>query len=46
MTDILRMWFQDHVAHPYPTEEEKQQLMHSTGLTISQVSVNYSRSEL
>lgn len=38
VTDILRMWFQDHVAHPYPTEEEKQQLMHSTGLTISQVS--------
>jgi Homeobox KN domain len=38
VTDILRMWFQDHVAHPYPTEEEKQQLMHQTGLTISQVS--------
>lgn len=39
VTDVLRMWFQDHVAHPYPTEEEKQQLMHQTGLTISQVSV-------
>jgi len=38
VTDVLRMWFQDHVAHPYPTEEEKQFLMQQTGLTISQIS--------
>lgn len=38
VTDIMRAWFQDHIAHPYPTEEEKQFLMHRTGLTISQVS--------
>lgn len=38
VTDILRQWFQEHMAHPYPTEEEKQALMHQTGLTMSQVS--------
>ena len=40
VTDILRGWFQDHVANPYPTEDEKQMLMDRTGLTISQVSWN------
>lgn len=38
VTDTLRLWFTEHVAHPYPTEEEKQFLMSRTGLTISQVS--------
>ena len=40
VTDIMRTWFQEHIAHPYPTEEEKQILMVRTGLTISQVSTN------
>ena len=38
VTDTLRVWFTNHVGHPYPTEEEKQELMSLTGLTISQVS--------
>ena len=38
VTDTLRVWFTNHVGHPYPTEEEKQELMNMTGLTISQVS--------
>lgn len=38
VTDTLRVWFTEHIAHPYPTEEEKQILMAKTGLTISQVS--------
>ncbi|MCJ1253026.1 hypothetical protein MMC24_000833 [Lignoscripta atroalba] len=38
VTDILRTWFSDHIAHPYPTEDEKQMLMGRTGLTISQIS--------
>ena len=38
VTDRLRNWFQEHVGHPYPTEEEKQMLMTQTGLTMSQVS--------
>ena len=38
VTDTLRVWFTEHIAHPYPTEEEKQILMSQTGLTISQVS--------
>ena len=38
VTDILRNWFQDHIAHPYPTEDEKLALMQITELTISQVS--------
>ena len=37
VTDILRLWFSEHVAHPYPTEDEKQMLMQRTGLTMSQV---------
>ena len=40
VTDILRMWFQDHIAHPYPTEDEKQVLMQRTGLSISQVCID------
>ncbi|MCJ1413631.1 hypothetical protein MMC19_007753, partial [Ptychographa xylographoides] len=38
VTDTLRVWFTEHIAHPYPTEEEKQILMGQTGLTISQIS--------
>lgn len=37
VTDHLRNWFVGHLAHPYPTEEEKQRLMHETGLNMSQV---------
>lgn len=37
VTDLLRQWFHEHIAHPYPTEEEKQRLMHETGLNMSQV---------
>ncbi|MCJ1468526.1 hypothetical protein MMC07_007155, partial [Pseudocyphellaria aurata] len=38
VTDLLRQWFHDHIAHPYPTEDEKQRLMHETGLNMSQIS--------
>ena len=34
----LRDWLQEHIANPYPTEEEKQILMAQTGLTMIQVS--------
>ncbi|POS85604.1 hypothetical protein EPUL_004965, partial [Erysiphe pulchra] len=34
-TDKLRNWFLNHLEHPYPTEDEKQQLMDSTGLQMS-----------
>lgn len=37
VTDTLRSWLTDHVAHPYPTEEEKQQLCQITGLNMNQV---------
>lgn len=37
VTDILRIWFTEHIAHPYPTEDEKQRLMRETGLNMSQV---------
>ena len=37
ITDRLRGWFQDHLDHPYPSEEEKQMFMMQTGLTINQV---------
>jgi Homeobox KN domain len=38
ITDILRAWFQDHLDHPYPSEEEKQMFIQQTGLTMNQVS--------
>jgi hypothetical protein len=37
VTDILRQWFREHAGHPYPTEEEKNQLMAQTDLSMSQV---------
>ncbi|KAI6777672.1 Homeobox protein PKNOX2-like protein [Emericellopsis cladophorae] len=37
-TDKLRSWFHAHVSHPYPTEDEKQELMRQTGLQMNQIS--------
>lgn len=34
-TDKLRAWFVSHLHHPYPTEDEKQDLMRQTGLQMS-----------
>lgn len=34
-TDKLRAWLNDHINHPYPTEDEKQKLMAQTGLQLS-----------
>ncbi|KAG5919741.1 hypothetical protein E4U53_003966, partial [Claviceps sorghi] len=33
-TDKLRAWFVAHLQHPYPTEDEKQELMRQTGLQM------------
>lgn len=35
-TDKLRAWFMAHLTHPYPTEDEKQELMRQTGLQMSE----------
>jgi hypothetical protein len=37
-TDFLKSWLHKHSDHPYPSEEEKKQLCHATGLSMSQVS--------
>ncbi|KAL8294300.1 hypothetical protein RB597_007974 [Gaeumannomyces tritici] len=37
-TDKLRAWFLAHLQHPYPTEDEKQELMRQTGLQMNQIS--------
>jgi hypothetical protein len=37
-TDKLRAWFVAHLQHPYPTEDEKQELMRQTGLQMSKYS--------
>jgi len=37
-TDKLRSWFVAHLHHPYPTEDEKQDLMRQTGLQMNQIS--------
>jgi hypothetical protein len=36
-TDKLRAWFTAHLQHPYPTEDEKQELMRQTGLQLSEL---------
>jgi len=36
-TDKLRAWFMSHLTHPYPTEDEKQDLMRHTGLAMSKL---------
>lgn len=38
ITDMLRLWLQEHLDHPYPSDEQKQIFIQRTGLTISQVS--------
>ncbi|KAI0655631.1 hypothetical protein C8Q70DRAFT_923474 [Cubamyces menziesii] len=38
VTDFLKDWLHKHSDHPYPSEEEKKQLCHATGLSMSQVS--------
>ncbi|KAG5968156.1 hypothetical protein E4U58_001973 [Claviceps cyperi] len=37
-TEKLRAWFLTHLEHPYPTEDEKQDLMQQTGLQMNQIS--------
>ncbi|KAK7044641.1 hypothetical protein R3P38DRAFT_2879935, partial [Favolaschia claudopus] len=37
-TDFLKAWLHNHAAHPYPSEIEKKQMCHATGLSMSQVS--------
>ncbi|KAI0180373.1 hypothetical protein GGR52DRAFT_240933 [Hypoxylon sp. FL1284] len=37
-TERLRGWFLTHLHHPYPTEDEKNELMRITGLQINQIS--------
>lgn len=36
-TAVLNTWFCQHVAYPYPKEEEKHRLQTETGLSMSQV---------
>lgn len=40
-TDKLRTWFVGHLHHPYPTEDEKQDLMVRTGLQMSEFFLFY-----
>lgn len=37
ITDLLKVWFHEHLAHPYPSEEEKHELLNLTGLNMGQV---------
>ncbi|KAI8379742.1 homeobox KN domain-containing protein [Radiomyces spectabilis] len=38
VTAILKQWLIDHCDNPYPTEDEKDELKHVTGLTLNQIS--------
>lgn len=38
VTNTLRHWLNSHLDNPYPSEEDKRQLMRETGLSIVQVS--------
>jgi hypothetical protein len=35
ITDKLNRWFHANINHPYPTEEQKQEMLRNTGLQIS-----------
>lgn len=35
--EVLRVWFEEHVHHPYPTEGEKEWLAKEGGITVEQV---------
>ena len=37
ITDHLRTWLQENLAHPFPTEKDMQKFIELTGLTRSQV---------
>ena len=37
VVQILRRWLAAHRHDPYPTDEEKKQLAHETGITVAQV---------
>jgi len=37
-TDYLKAWLHRHSDHPYPSEDEKTQLCHATGLSKTQLS--------
>jgi hypothetical protein len=41
-TDKLRAWFVAHLHHPYPTEDEKQELMRQTKLQMSKSTLSIS----
>ncbi|XP_067116223.1 homeobox protein PKNOX1 isoform X1 [Osmerus mordax] len=36
-TNVMRSWLFQHIAHPYPTEEEKKQIAIQTNLSLLQV---------
>ncbi|KAJ8366701.1 hypothetical protein AAFF_G00345210 [Aldrovandia affinis] len=36
-TNVMRSWLFQHIAHPYPTEDEKKQIATQTNLTLLQV---------
>lgn len=36
-TQIMKTWLFQHIAHPYPTEDEKRQIASQTNLTLLQV---------
>lgn len=38
VTQVLRTWLNNHLSHPYPSEDDKLQLMNQTGLSLVQVS--------
>lgn len=37
-TDIFKAWFLEHIAHPYPSEQEKNDLCVQTGCSMTQIS--------
>ncbi len=36
--EVMMDWINEHIAHPYPTKEEKEKLSLQTGLTTVQIS--------
>ena len=35
----MNQWYQEHIEHPYPSDEQKKAMADKGGITVTQVSV-------
>ena len=35
--DLMNQWYQEHIEHPYPSDEQKKIMADKGGITVTQV---------